>query len=215
MDPWLTHWVFVMGAEEPWYVGIYNDENAACEFSLRPDFDPNVVNINSSDWLHGTVSVMLFLPVAARVCPNKKHLHSTLQASGYQFFSYLASKALVFRAYLKVSYPPAYFLSSWVVLTSSQGTGQTVLNLYGRSLQYPTPYETDSAAIWTSQNNDTVEVTVKASNGQYAYFAVYNPSTSMASFQLSVEATEGALEHTRKLHSPHACSWLLWLMATR
>lgn len=84
-----------------------------------------------------------------------------------------------------------YALIQTRAIRIDQGSA-SVLYLYGRLQRYPTPYEADSSARWMLSNDRSyVEASINVNDGQWAYFAVHNPTTTDATFQLMIESTEG------------------------
>lgn len=60
------------------------------------------------------------------------------------------------------------------------------LNLYARIGQYPTRYESTASAV--SKGSAAVQASVALKSGQSAYFAVYNPTSTAASFSVTVDS---------------------------
>lgn len=98
-------------------------------------------------------------------------LSGSVTAGGYSFFYYSATKSATYYAHLT-------------------GPEKGSLNLYARIGQYPTRYESTASAV--SKGSAAVQASVALKSGQSAYFAVYNPTSTAASFSVTVDSSGGS-----------------------
>ena len=119
-----------------------------------------------------------------------------MQAGGYSFFYYSATKSATYYAHLTVRSPHLVSIHAWSDpgtahdtrhdARHSQGPEKGNLNLYARIGQYPTRYESTASAV--SKGSAAVQASVALKSGQSAYFAVYNPTSTAASFSVTVDS---------------------------
>lgn len=133
------------------------------------------------------------------------HDRTWLQAGGYSFFYYSATKSATYYAHLTVRSPHRVSIHACVSHSGtahdtthdarhSQGPEKGSLNLYARIGQYPTRYESTASAV--SKGSAAVQASVALKSGQSAYFAVYNPTSTAASFSVTVDSCTPAQRPT-------------------